>query len=89
MTLFYEALNRRVPGDFRATVNSLVSLGVRAIFIVSGPVLGLALDIWGMVPTLLGLVIVFTPLMLVVLLPLLDRIRTEQHETATQPLGTG
>ena len=89
MTLFYEALNRRVPGDFRATVNSLVSLGVRAIFIVSGPVLGLALDVWGMVPTLLGLVIVFTPLMLVVLLPLLDRIRTEQHETATQPLGTG
>ena len=83
MTLFYEALNRRVPGDFRATVNSLVSLGVRAIFIVSGPVLGHSLDIWGMVPTLLGLVIVFTPLMLVVLLPLLDRIRTEQREGAT------
>ena len=35
-TVFYDALNRRVPGDFRATVNSLVSLGVRGIFIVTG-----------------------------------------------------
>ena len=37
LTLFYDALNRRVPGDFRATVNSLVSLGVRGVFIVSAP----------------------------------------------------
>ena len=87
MTLFYEALNSRVPGDFRATVNSLVSLGVRAIFIVSGPILGLALDIYGMVPTLFGLVIVFTPLMLVVLLPLLSRIRVEQADSAAQAAG--
>lgn len=36
LTVFYDALNRRVPGDFRATVNSLVSLGVRGVFIVSG-----------------------------------------------------
>jgi MFS family permease len=77
MSLFYEALNRRVPGDFRATVNSLVSLGVRAIFIVTGPVLGFSLDHYGMGSTLLVLGVVFTPLMGLVLVPLLLRIRRE------------
>ncbi|MFT6287351.1 MAG: MFS family permease [Alcanivorax sp.] len=80
MTLLYDALNRRVPGDFRATVNSLVSLGVRALFIVSGPTLGFALDHYGMVPTLFGLLVIFTPLMLVVLVPLLSRIKREQRD---------
>jgi len=47
MTLFYGALNRRVSSDFRATVNSLASLGVRGIFIVTGPVLGYLLDTQG------------------------------------------
>jgi MFS family permease len=77
MSLFYEALNRRVPGEFRATVNSLVSLGVRAIFIVTGPVLGFALDSQGMNSTLLALVAIFTPLMGLVLVPLVIRIRRE------------
>tara|TARA_R110001599_G_scaffold145321_2_gene327720 strand:+ start:11495 stop:12709 length:1215 start_codon:yes stop_codon:yes gene_type:complete len=78
MSLFYEALNSRVPGDFRATVNSLVSLGVRAIFIVTGPVLGYALDSLGMQTTLLILLLVFTPLMALVVVPLLLRIQREQ-----------
>ena len=77
MSLFYEALNRRVPGDFRATVNSLVSLGVRAVFIVTGPLLGFALDHYGVRSTLLIMVGVFTPLMGLVLVPLLLRIRRE------------
>jgi MFS family permease len=81
MSLFYEALNSRVPGDFRATVNSLVSLAVRAIFIVTGPVLGYALDSLGMQTTLLVLLLVFTPLMCVVLVPLLIRIRRERVQT--------
>ena len=80
MSLFYEALNRRVPGDFRATVNSLVSLAVRAVFIVTGPLLGFALDRYGMTTTLLGLLVVFTPLMGAVLVPLLWRIRREPPE---------
>ena len=78
LSVFYEALNRRVPGDFRATVNSLVSLVVRTIFIVTGPILGYSLDRYGMTPTLLSLVVVFTPLMLLVLLPLLARITREK-----------
>ncbi len=84
MSLFYEALNRRVPGEFRATVNSLVSLGVRSIFIVTGPLLGLALDTQGMQTTLLGLFAVFVPLMGLVLVPLVVRIRREKAEDALQ-----
>ncbi len=77
MSLFYEGLNRRVPGDFRATVNSLVSLGVRAVFIVTGPVLGYALDSIGVDTMLLLLVAIFTPLIAVVLIPLVIRISRE------------
>ena len=88
MSLFYEALNRRVPGDFRATVNSLVSLAVRAIFIVSGPALGYALDTQGMTDTLWGLALIFLPLMALVLLPLFARIQREapQAQPATSSL---
>ena len=78
MSLFYEALNQRVPGEFRATVNSLVSLGVRSTFIVTGPLLGIALDTQGMQATLIGLLAIFTPLMGLVLVPLVVRIRREK-----------
>lgn len=84
MSLFYEALNRRVPGDFRATVNSLVSLGVRAVFIVTGPVLGYALDAFGVTSTVLLLVAIFAPLIVVVLVPLVIRIRREEAEDLPQ-----
>jgi MFS family permease len=84
LTMFYEALNRRVPGDFRATVNSLVSLGMRGIFIVTGPVLGIALDSYGMTNTLVGLALVFAPLMLLVLMPLLAKIRREVADEQAQ-----
>ncbi len=89
MTLFYEALNRRVPGDFRATVNSLVSLAVRSVFIVTGPLLGLALDSRGTQQTLLGLAAIFGPLMVLVLVPLVLRIRREKAEQpAADPAGS-
>lgn len=80
VTVFYEALNRRVSGDFRATVNSLASLGVRGIFIVTGPLLGYALDTLGMTRTLLGLIVVFVPLMGFALVPLLIQIKREPRE---------
>ena len=83
MSLFYEALNRRVPGHFRATVNSLVSLAVRAVFIGTGPLLGYALDSLGVTSTLLLLAAIFTPLMALVLIPLVVRIRRE--ETSEEP----
>ena len=79
MSLFYEALNRRVPGDFRATVNSLVSLAVRGVFIVTGPLIGIALDSYGVNATLLLLLAIFAPLIALVLVPLVLRIRREER----------
>lgn len=83
MTLFYDALNRRIPGDFRATVNSLVSLAVRSLFIVTGPLLGWSLDTQGIRVTLLGLALVFAPVLLAVIIGLGLRIR---RETPALPL---
>lgn len=83
MTLFYDALNRRIPGDFRATVNSLVSLAVRSLFIVTGPLLGWSLDTQGIQVTLMGLALVFAPVLLAVIVGLGLRIR---RETPVLPL---
>ncbi|MEP5764347.1 MAG: MFS transporter [Halieaceae bacterium] len=85
LTLFYDALNRRVPGDFRATVNSLVSLGVRGLFILTGPLLGWSLDQYGITSTLLTLLCVFAPVFLLVIAGLGRRIQVEAAEPAAQP----
>jgi hypothetical protein len=77
LTLFYDALNRRIPGDFRATVNSLVSLAVRSLFIVTGPILGWALDKQGIQTTLLFLAAMFAPVLIAVSFSLGLRIRRE------------
>ena len=86
LTLFYDALNRRVPGEFRATVNSLVSLGVRGVFIVTGPVLGFVLDSQGMSLTLLLLALLFAPLFLLVIAGLGNRIRREGEAHEAEPV---
>lgn len=65
--VFYDALNKRVDGDFRATVNSLVSLGTRGLFIVTGPLLGYGVDTLGVHSTLLILAAVLLPVILGVL----------------------
>jgi MFS family permease len=87
LTVFYDALNRRVPGDFRATVNSLVSLGVRGIFIVTGPGLGYLLDQRGMHVTLVILACVFAPLFLLVIAGLGSRIQREGRAHEAEPLS--
>lgn len=89
MTMFYGALNRRVSGEFRATANSLASLGVRGLFIVTGPILGYVLDRYGMTQTLLGLVVIFTPLMCLVLVPLVIRIRREPEGDVLEETPAG
>jgi hypothetical protein len=87
LTLFYDALNRRVPGDFRATVNSLVSLGVRGVFIITGPGLGYLLDSRGMHVTLVILACVFAPLFMLVIAGLGTRIRREGVADEAEPLS--
>jgi MFS family permease len=78
--VFYDALNRRLAADFRATINSLVSLGVRAVFIVSGPVLGYLVDTRGMATTLLLLAACFAPVLVTVLLLLYRQIGREARQ---------
>ena len=89
MSLFYEALNRRVPGNFRATVNSLVSLAVRAVFIGTGPLLGYTLDRFGVTSTLLIMLAIFAPAIAVVLIPLIARIRREEASENPQVAPAG
>lgn len=85
MVVFYDALNKRVSGDFRATINSLVSLGTRGVFIITGPLLGYLIDSRGVNHSLLALAVCFIPLFAIVLVPLLFRVR---RESAVVKLGS-
>lgn len=67
MVIFYDALNRRVDSTFRATVNSVVSLGTRVLFIVGGPLLGYLVDIKGVNFSFMALAGVCLPLYFLVL----------------------
>ena len=51
--------------------------------------LGYALDRFGMQSTLLGLLAVFAPLLGLVLVPLVIRIRREQRDAAADAIATG
>jgi len=72
--LLTDALNSRVPGAFRATANSMTSFMFRLIYIVTGPLVGLMIDNFGMKMTLLSLGIIVIGMCLTVLLPLLQGV---------------
>lgn len=74
LVVFYAALNKRLSAEFRATVNSLVSLGTRGIFIVTGPLLGMIVDRQGVQNSLLVLAALFVPLFALVLFFLSKKI---------------
>jgi hypothetical protein len=80
--VFYDALNKRVSGDFRATINSLVSLGTRGLFIVTGPILGYLVDTRGVNTTLLMLATIMLPVVLIVLYNLGIHIKEENAQQA-------
>ena len=48
-----DALNKRVPSEFRATANSFASLGFRGAFALTAPLVAAALNLWGMETTFL------------------------------------
>lgn len=68
--LFQNALNERIPARFRATVMSAASMGIRASFSLVGPLVGHAIDSWGMPWTLSALGALFSVAFLFLLLPL-------------------
>lgn len=45
--IFQDAINVRVPAEMRATANSVSTLGMRALFIIFGPMVGHVLDTSG------------------------------------------
>ena len=53
LVILREALNRRVGSEIRATANSLASFGFRVAFAVTAPLVGGALNLWGLDTTFL------------------------------------
>lgn len=71
--IFQDAINRRVPGEMRATVNSVATLGMRGLFIVFGPMVGRVLDSSGPNGAMIALGWVYVVGALVVTGPLLSQ----------------
>lgn len=68
LAILREAFNARLPGEFRATANSLASFGFRGAYVITGPFVGYLLDLYGMhtllwllagVAMFLGLVLIY------------------------------
>jgi MFS family permease len=79
LVVLKDALNRRVPSQFRATANSLTSFGFRGAFVLTGPIVGYSLDLWGMAPTLLALAAGTMVIFVSLVLPLLLAVRAESR----------
>jgi MFS family permease len=76
LVVLRDAFNRRLPGRFRATANSLASFGFRAAFVATGPFVGWALDIWGMQTALWLLATVALVIFVALLVPLVLAVRS-------------
>lgn len=70
-----DAFNKRVPGRFRATANSLVSFMFRGTFALTGPFVGQALDLWGMATALWLLALASLAIFVGLMLPLIVAVR--------------
>ena len=77
------ALNRRVPSEFRATANSLTSFIFRFAFIVTGPLLGYVAEYLSITTAFLVLAGATLGLFAVVMLPLLKRVHSTKAQIAT------
>lgn len=73
--LFQDAINSRVPAEIRATANSVGSLGMRALFIAFGPLLGRLLDQGSVAAAMRFMGLVYLVGFFVVALPLLTQRR--------------
>jgi MFS family permease len=82
LVILRDALNQRVPSEYRATANSLASFGFRGAFVITGPVVGYTFDLWGMGTTLAMLVVVTMVIFATIILPLIAAVR-ELPEQAT------
>lgn len=80
MVVLRDALNRRIPSEFRATANSLASFGFRGAFVITGPLVGYVLDLWGMSVTLTLLAAVTLAIFAGLIVPLVLAVRSFQRQ---------
>ncbi len=80
--ILVNALNRRVPSEFRATANSITSFLFRLAFIVSGPVVGYVAELQGLEVALYLLGACYVIVFLVIMLPLINSVRSIQQRVA-------
>ena len=69
--IFREWINKQFDSQFRATVNSVVSLGVRGVFFFVGPLIGFVIDRYSLQIALYGLSIFYLASFFIILRPLL------------------
>lgn len=77
--ILVNALNRRVPSEFRATANSFTSFLFRLAFIVTGPLVGYLAESRGLQDTLAALGVASIFLFVLVMLPLLQSVKAFQQ----------
>jgi len=75
LVVLRDALNTRIPSEYRATANSLTSFGFRGAFVLTGPLVGYYLDLWGMKATLYLLAAATLVIFIGLILPLLLAVR--------------
>ena len=73
-----DALNSRIEGSYRATINSLISLVSRAIFIATGSLIGFGVDSLGVRGAIVALLMLVSPVLIFVTLKLLKHIERER-----------
>ncbi len=73
------AMNRRVPSRYRATANSLASFGFRGAFVVTGPIVGHILDLWGITTTVVLLAVGTLGVFLSIIVPLILSVRASER----------
>lgn len=82
LVILRDALNQRVPSEYRATANSLASFGFRGAFVITGPVVGYTFDLWGMGTTLAMLTVVTIVIFATIILPLIAAVRALPDQAA-------
>ncbi|MCB9025544.1 MAG: MFS transporter [Bdellovibrionaceae bacterium] len=68
-----DALNKRISADMRATANSIVSLGVRLLFIIFGPIMGYVIDRKGIHVSYMYLGVIYILCFLFIVVPFLKQ----------------
>lgn len=80
--ILVNAMNRRIPSEFRATANSFTSFLFRLAFIVTGPVVGYLAEMKGLEITLNALGLASILLFALVMVPLIQSVKALPQRAA-------